>query len=244
MEQKIDYTDFKRRLQRSLMWQYLREKSEYGSKMSERGFQQICVDNAGLLAFKLGLDAYLAESLAICKGAYFPVYGKAGKMAIQQYLESKGVHKNNNELGYDFVKYDMIESGISCPKEFDGYLKELFSDNAKNSIIPEVKIVAICHELMEMIKPSMNISHSKFLELEKEVFKELEKQSLEKGEPVQIKEFFEIKNLTVPVCKILSTEDKEVVFKELDYLTSRYDFNKAVLEFIETGYLPTQEKEL
>ena len=88
------------------MWQYLREKSEYGSKMSERGFQQICADNAGILAYKLGLNDALAESLAICKGSYFPVYGKAGKNAVHEYLESKNANKTDNELGYEFVKYD------------------------------------------------------------------------------------------------------------------------------------------
>lgn len=244
MEQKVDYKEFKRKLQRSLMWQYLREKSEYGSKMSERGFQQICVDNAGMLAYKLGLNDALAESLAICKGSYFPIYGKAGKLAIQEYLKSKGVNKTDNELGFDFVKYDMKESGISCPKEFDDYLKELFSENAKNSNIPEVRIATISYELMELIKPAMNISHSKFLEFEKETFKELEKQCFEAGEPVQIKEFPEIEKLGVSIISKLSDSDKEVVFKELDDLTSKNDFNEAVLEFIETGYLPEPEKEL
>lgn len=244
MEQKVDYKDFKRKLQRSLMWQYLREKSEYGSKMSERGFQQICADNAGMLAYKLGLNDALAESLAICKGSYFPVYGKAGKNAVHEYLESKNANKTDNELGYNFVKYDMRESCILCPKEFDDYLKELFSDNAKNSSVLEVRIATICYELMELIKPAMSISHSKFLEVEKATFKELEKQCLEKGDVVQIKEFPEIENIVVPINLKLSESDKEIVFKELDYLTSKNDFNKAVLEFIETGYLPTQEKEL
>ena len=155
MEEKIDYKDLKKKLQRSLMWQFLREKSEYGSNMSERGFQQICVDNAGMLAYKLGLNDALVESLAICKGSYFPIYGKAGKIAIQEYLEGKGVNKTDNELGLNFVKYDMKESGMSYSHEFESYLKELFSDNAKNSSKPEVRIVAICYELMELIKPAM-----------------------------------------------------------------------------------------
>ena len=226
MEQKVDYKDFKRKLQRSLMWQFLREKSEYGSKMSERGFQQICVDNAGILAYKLGLNDALAESLAICKGSYFPVYGKAGKNAVHEYLESKNANKTDNELGYEFVKYDMIESFMSCPKEFDDYLKELFSDNAKTSSVPEVRIAAICYELMELIKPAMSISHSKFLEIEKETFKELEKQCLEKGDVVQIKEFPEIENIAIPTKIELSDSDKKIVFKELDDLTSKNDFNQ------------------
>ena len=243
MEQKIDYKEFKRKLQRSLMWQYLREKSEYGTSLSERGFQQICVDNAGMLAYKLGLNDALAESLAICKGSFFPVYGKAGKNIIQEYIESKGIVKQDNELGYEFVKYDMRESGISCPKEFDEYLKELFSNNAKTSTIPEVRIASICYELMEIIKPAMSISHAKFLELEKETFKELEKQCLEKGEPVELKEFSEIEKFADLTKTNLSDDDKKIVFNELDYLTSRNEFTKSILEFIETGYLPTSEKE-
>ena len=244
MEQKIDYYDFKRALQRSLMWQYLREKSEYGSNMSERGFQQICADNAGMLAFKLGLNEYLAESLTICKGSYFPAYGKAGMIAIQEYLKEKGVNITDNELGYNFVKYDMKESFMRCPKEFDDYLKELFSDDAKNSKVPEVRIAAICHELMEIIKPAMNISHTKFLEIENEVFKELEKQCIEKGEPVQIQEFPEMEKLAVQTIDRLNDNDKKIVFKQLDDFTSNNDFNEAVLEFIETGYIPAPEKEM
>ena len=97
---------------------------------------------------------------------------------------------------------------------------------------------------MELIKPAMNISHSKFLEFENEVFKELEKQSLEAGEPIQIKEFPEIEKLAVSINTELSEIDKKEVFKELDYLTSKKDFIESVLEFIETGYLPSLENEL
>ena len=53
-----------------------------------------------------------------------------------------------------------------------------------------------------------------------------------------------MEKLELSVKTKLSDDDKKIVFDELDYLTSRNEFNEAILEFIETGYLPSPEKEL
>jgi len=242
MENKTNYNDLKKKLSRSLMWQYLQEKSEYGSNKSERGFQTICVDNAGMLADKLNLNTDLAQSLSICIGSYFPAYGEAGKNAIKEYLESKGINMTDNELGNAFVRYDMGESGIHCTEEFANYLNELFSENATSSDVPEVRIAAICHELMDCIKPVAEESHSKFNELETTVYRTLEKQCLDAGKPVQIKELPQLKNFKKFKKVNLSKLDKEIVFKELkNSEATNESIGNAVCEFIETGYIPSLE---
>lgn len=135
----------------SSMWKSLKDKSEYGGKSNELGYQLIARSMAENIARKLGLNVDLAKILTMCRGAYFPAYGKQGRKVIMQYLSQNGLGISEAELAIEYVENDLVKSGNLITPEFDSMLKELF-DDSKEPKVSEVKLARICGETIDYIK--------------------------------------------------------------------------------------------
>ena len=66
------YSRLKSGAEMSKMWKTLQNKSEYGSSMSEKGYQRVAVHMAWSVARVIDVNCDLAEALTMCKGACFP----------------------------------------------------------------------------------------------------------------------------------------------------------------------------
>lgn len=135
----------------SKMWNSLQTKSEVGLGKSEKGYQLVSRVMAGNIARGLGLDAELAECLAMCRGAFFPSYGKAGMKIVLQYMKENGMEMSGADLGRCFVEYDLHRTRNIISIDFDQKLQELFAHD-KTSKTYEVELAKFCWKIVGYIK--------------------------------------------------------------------------------------------
>lgn len=236
--------DFVTQLKRSLMWQFLREKVDYGLNFAERGFQTVMLDNVSLLATKMGLNVYLAEALAICRAGFFVGFGNQGFDVFYQIFKENGFDTPVEDLAFNFIVYDMYQSFMTCPEEFKPYLKHLFSSTPLECDIEEVKLVTMCYNAMNKIKFAKNISHQEFLNVEKKIFKLFETEFLKENKVIDLN-YDNLLPQGINLNKIMTDEHKKMLVENI--VTSLEDFNKKneitnkilynfFLEIIEVGY--------
>ena len=148
----------------SKMWSTLQSKSEYGSNRSEKGYQLVAMTMAGNIARKLNINPDLAETLTMCRGAYFPAYGQEGKKVIMEYLKKHNINISESDLAREYVEYDLSQSGNVIAPEFDEMLRALFNEN-DTSNIPEVDLAKICSKTIsdvKLVEQSSTIINSQF----------------------------------------------------------------------------------
>lgn len=149
--ERTSFEEFKLQMEISSIWNTLQSKSEYLSAASEKGYQTVAALTARRLAHILKADADLSEALTMCKGACFPINGKAGKNCMMDYLDEKGISVSETMLGTNFIKYHLNRRKDVVTPEIEAMLMELFDDEKESDII-EVQIAKFSHQLIEDIK--------------------------------------------------------------------------------------------
>lgn len=151
------YKNLKFGIEMSKMWDILREKTEYGSKQLEIGYQMVACSMARTIAKSLGMNYVLAEILTMCKGAYFPPFGKQGRKVIMEYLKQNNIDISESDLAREYIENELYKSSNIITPKFDELLKNLFEDLDNHNIyenedISEVNIARMCEEVINYIK--------------------------------------------------------------------------------------------
>ena len=175
----------------SKMWSTLQSKSEYGSNRSEKGYQLVAMTMAGNIARKLNINPDLAETLTMCRGAYFPAYGQEGKKVIMEYLKKHNINISESDLAREYVEYDLSQSGNVIAPEFDEMLRALFNEN-DTSNIPEVDLAKICSKTISDVKLVEQSSTIDQTDLLYKVSKDVESCSINAQRPMYSKKLEEL----------------------------------------------------
>lgn len=226
----IDSSDFLNAVKKRVAFRALAEKSEYKTNVNEGHFVKLAANSAAILCYQLHLNAHLAEALTYVLGWCFPLHGRAGLNAIFKHAEDNAIYINE-----PFLKLEFVLSGISSKNEklyFEhwDYIEKVLAADAINSSVPEVKVAAICHNYIQKIKPIAYQSLEEFFDLEKTIFKRIEKECQTQQRPVWLKEIDEI--ITPPLCDKLEENDEREFLTLLKTYTDEYDFVKGLCLFI------------
>lgn len=210
----------------SPIWNALQSKSEYGTRKSERGYQEIAKLMAAKIAIRLDKNVDLAEIMTMCKGAYFPACGEEGKKVVRQYLDEHGIDISDADLARNIIEYDLTRCNEIIAPEFDELLKELF-DDSKPAKTPEIKIANLCNQTIKDIKIIAETSDIDSIELLYRIPKDVEECSINAGVPTQSRKLQELlKNAPPYERKKISEKDKSRI----------YDFiNEFVAEELSKG---------
>ena len=219
----------------SKMWNSLQEKSDYGRGKSERGYQLVAKTMAGNIARAIGADANLAEALTMCKGSYFPSYGKAGKKVILHYLRDRQIQISEQEFARSFVEFDMQKSGLIISKKFHQMLGQLFGNETDVPI--EVQIARVCSKTMEDIKNVEDFSKIDKVNLIYKVSQDVEQESKKAGKPVESPKLSElVSTIDIPAL-VIGKREKESIYEKLDKFRNLNmdEPMKGVYEYMSTG---------
>ena len=213
------YSRLKSGVEMSTMWMTLQNKSEYGSSMSEKGYQRVAVHMAWSVARVIGVNCDLAEALTMCKGACFPEYGKAGEDVILEYMDAHNMSMSKSDLRRNAVEYDLYDSGTVITPEFDALLKELF-DETTVPTTPEVRVALFCTGIIEDVKKVVQaneMSLTEALDFLREVSEDVVKSSEDAGKPVYNKKYKELVSSVSPFQrKSMTEEEKRRVYEDMD----------------------------
>ncbi len=199
----------------SKMWNTLQTKAEYGSDRSEKGYQQVAKSMAGTIARGLDLNPNLAEILTMCRGSFFPAYGKEGMRVIKQYLKEHNINISEADLAREFVEYDLDQSGNTITPEFDGLLKELF-DESVTPTTPEVQLARLCGETIDKVKLVERNSNINQVNLLYSVSKDVESASLSAGRPTPSAKLDELVRTVPKQQERISDVKTNNIYKDLD----------------------------
>ncbi len=217
----------------SKMWNSLRAKSELGLEKSEMYYQLVSTVMAGNIARGLDLDADLAECLTMCQGSFFPIYGKAGKKIVMQYIEENGIEISEPNLAREFVEYDLNRTRNIISIDFDKNLQELFAVN-DIATTAEVKLARFCGETIEYIKElEMNstISQTDFVYI---TVRDIMRNCIKSGKLVGNESLQEHLNGITKKEYKLSDDKREEVYNRITSLSKLYKkgIMAGVYEFI------------
>lgn len=199
----------------SKMWNTLQSKSEYGSDRSEKGYQLVAMTMAGNIARKLNMNSDLAETLTMCKGAYFPAYGQEGKKVIMEYLQSHNINISESDLAREYIEYDLSQSGNVIAPEFDTMLREVFDENLE-SRIPEVELAKICNRTISDVKLIERASNINKTDLLYKVSKDVELCSVNSKKPMESEKLKKLISTTSLKQKPMTEKEKNKIFEDLD----------------------------
>ncbi len=200
----------------STMWNSLQRKAEYGSDRSEKGYQLVAANMAESIARELQLDPNLAAILTMCRGSFFPAYGKEGKKAIMEYLAQHNIDISEADLARTFVEHNLSSIGTLIIPDFDEKLQELFNDEIEPKT-PEVQVAKVCCRTMEDVKKIEGVANIDQTNLLYRISKDVEKCSIEANYPTDSAKLKELVS-SIPEKEepTLSEEKKQKIFSVLD----------------------------
>lgn len=199
----------------SKMWNTLQSKAEYGSDRSEKGYQQVAKSMAGNIARGLNLNPNLAEILTMCRGSYFPAYGKEGMRVIRQYLKEHNIDISEADLAREFVEYDLSQSGNTITPEFDSLLRELFDESVPPRT-PEVQLARLCGDTIDKVKIVERNSNINQVNLLYSVSKDVENASVRAGRPTGSQKLDELLRIAPVKPERLGEDKVQSIYRDLD----------------------------
>ncbi|MDD8049441.1 MAG: hypothetical protein PHH04_07620 [Thomasclavelia sp.] len=217
----------------SKMWNSLQTKSEVGLGKSEIGYQMVSKVMAGNIARGLGLNADLAECLAMCQGVFFPAYGKEGKKVVLQFMEENGMEMSEADLGRNFVIYDLHRTHNIISTDFDQKLHELFASNSMAKT-PEVELARFCGKIIDEIKEiemNTNVTQADYMY---KTVKEIVNECIESGKLVQNENLIKSLKEITKIEYTLSDKQRDEIYNRIMSLSKIYKSEKmaGIYEFI------------
>ncbi|MBQ7653418.1 MAG: hypothetical protein IJS93_03510 [Clostridia bacterium] len=216
---KEDFEDYlneqNQDFENTTVWNTLQGKSEYGSTKGEKGYQRIAALKARLTAKKLGLNEERAAFYTKCLGSAFPAFGKEGEKRIEEYALSHELPFDEVELYSSVIEESLDSSGGFVFEGLREILLELF-DKTKDSVIKEVELAKLYHEQMEILKIFDSISKEKYVEGEKFLDEEIEKNIDKIGIIGCKKQLIDYKKGIKAEIPSMTKEEKERYYKALD----------------------------
>ena len=149
----------------SILWNTLKEKSEYGASKSEKYYQIYAAHKAASMANKLHLNIDRALFYTKCLGSAFPAFGKAGKKCVIEYASSNHLSYIEKEIMASVIEESFAQGGRFIVEGLREILLELF-DASSDSSIQEIELAKLFHVEMEILK-KFDSSNEAYLENEK-----------------------------------------------------------------------------